>query len=117
MEIDELKVSINQTGSYLVANNSSKYKIYHLKPFENFLDIQNLLSLIKSNLLDVEDFNLNYIEMYYSTNILILIGTKEKNKKINNKFIIYDESEKKIINEEEIEEGKNILNIKINKTK
>ena len=52
--------------------------------------------------------------MYYSTNIKILIG-KSKKKKLS-KFIIYDVKEKTIINEEEIDNGRNIISIKINRT-
>ena len=75
---------------------------------------QTVLKFFK---IDFDDFEIKSILMYYSTNILILIGKSMKNK--IPKFIIYDEMEKKIKNEEEIDQGerpRNILNININRT-
>jgi hypothetical protein len=53
--------------------------------------------------------------MYYCTNLLIIVGKS----KITNahSFIIYDAEAKNIINEEQIEENKSILNVEINRTK
>ena len=53
------------------------------------------------------------IEMYYSSNLLIFIG-KTMNTKLS-KFIIFNHKNKQIIYEEELDQGKMILNMKINK--
>ena len=51
--------------------------------------------------------------MYYSSNLLIFIG-KTMNTKLS-KFIIFNHKNKRIIYEEELDQGKMILNMKINK--
>ena len=42
-----INLSFNQTGSYLIANRESKYQVYRLKPFEQFIQTQEINSINK----------------------------------------------------------------------
>lgn len=53
--------------------------------------------------------------MYYSSNILIIIGKSKVNDASG--FLIYDAESKNILNEEIIDENKLILSVEINRTK
>ena len=42
-----INLSFNQTGSYLIANRESKYQVYRLNPFEQFIQTQEINSINK----------------------------------------------------------------------
>jgi hypothetical protein len=41
-----INININQTATYFIANNQSKYSVYHIKPFEKFMDSQAFESIL-----------------------------------------------------------------------
>lgn len=42
---NSINISINQTATYLIANNQTNYSVYHIKPFEKFMSSQSIESI------------------------------------------------------------------------
>ena len=45
MEEIKLELNANQNGSFLMVNKLKKYLVYHLKPFEKFMEINETDSI------------------------------------------------------------------------